>query len=130
MKKIEVGKAYKTRDGREVRIYAVDGLGADAIHGALLAGERYWIPYSWDEGGSFLGSEPCDADIVIPPLKYEGEATVMGFGDGINSTIFVPSEFSGLKVKFTLEVLEPTENEKLEQLRDNLCRQRQVTNKE
>jgi len=30
---------------------------------------------------------------------------VVGFGEGINSIIFVPSEFEGLDVKFTLEVL-------------------------
>jgi len=103
MKKIEVGKAYKTRDGREVRIYAVDGLGADAIHGALLAGERYWIPYSWDSDGSFLGSEPCDADIVIPPLKYEGVARIDSYFEGGNPKIYVPIEFAGLEVEYTLK---------------------------
>ena len=105
MKKIEVGKTYKTRDGREVRIYAVDGLGVDAIHGAVFDGEREWLPCSWPEGGSYVGGEVRAGDIVMEPLKYEGEATVVGFGEGINSIIFVPSGFRGLDVKFTLEVL-------------------------
>jgi len=108
MKNIEVGKTYKTRNGREVRIYALDGIGLQAIHGAIFEGTIVffgWYSYSWDSDGSHLGSEVSDCDIVIPPLKYEGEATVVGFGEGINSIIFVPSEFEGLDVKFTLEVL-------------------------
>ena len=131
MKKLEVGKSYKTRDGREVRVYDVDGFGLYPIYGSVFTGERERFT-TWLKNGCHLGGEVSDLDIVLSPLKYEGEATVVGFGDGINSTIFVPSEFEGLKVKFTLEVLEPTENEKLDQLRarDNFCRQRQVTNKE
>lgn len=32
---IELGKQYRTRDGRDVRIYAVDGAGVHPIHGAI-----------------------------------------------------------------------------------------------
>ena len=103
MKKIEVGKSYKTRDGREVRIYAVDGSNGQPVHGAVLNESRQWDCHTWDLQGQFLKGEASIFDVIIPPLKYEGEATVVGFGDGINSTIFVPSEFEGLKVKFTLE---------------------------
>ena len=103
MKKIEVGKSYKTRDGSTVRIYAVDGIRDRAIHGAVFDKMGAWLSTTWPADGSYLQRHSHDWDIVTPPLKYEGEATVMGFGDGINSTIFVPSEFEGLKVKFTLE---------------------------
>ena len=33
---IDKSKTYRTRDGREVRIYATDGVGDQAIHGAVL----------------------------------------------------------------------------------------------
>jgi hypothetical protein len=35
MTKIELGKTYRTRDGREVKIYAVDGGGEFPIHGGV-----------------------------------------------------------------------------------------------
>jgi len=103
MKKIEVGKTYKTRDGREVRIYAVDGLRADAIHGAIFEGTIGWYSYSWDSDGSYLGCEPSDCDIVIPPLKYEGVARIDSYFEGGNPKIYVPIEFAGLEVEYTLK---------------------------
>jgi len=42
MKNIEVGKTYKTRNGREVRIYALDGIGLQAIHGAIFEGTIFF----------------------------------------------------------------------------------------
>ncbi len=108
MKKIEVGKSYKTRNGREVRIYTLDGIGLQAIHGAIFEGTIGWYSYSWDSDGSYLGCEPSDCDIVIPPLKYEG-VTRIKVAEHCRSTraeFFVPYEFEGLEVKFTLEVLD------------------------
>ena len=35
MKKIEVGKSYKTRNGRQVRIYAIDGSGGKPVHASI-----------------------------------------------------------------------------------------------
>ena len=105
MKKIEVGKSYKTRDGREVRIYTLDGIGLQAIHGAILnEGEGEWSCQTWDVQGQFLEGETSIFDIVIPPLKYEGVDKVQSFGG--HSILFVPDEFAGLEVKFTLEVLD------------------------
>ena len=101
MKNIEVGKTYKTRNGREVRIYALDGIGLQAIHGAIFEGTIGWYPYSWDSDGSYLGSGPCDCDIVIPPLKYEGVDKVVIFGG--HPVIFVPDEFTGIDVEYTLK---------------------------
>ena len=44
--KIEPGKFYKTRDGRKVRIYTVDGALNEPIHGAILYGHG-WQSNSW-----------------------------------------------------------------------------------
>ena len=48
--KIEVGKFYKTRDGRKARIYALDGLGRYHVHGAILKGDR-WVVETWANTG-------------------------------------------------------------------------------
>ena len=104
MKKIEVGKSYKTRNGREVRIYTLDGIGLQAIHGAIFEGTIGWYSYSWDSDGSYLGCEPSDCDIVIKPLRFEGVDKVQSFGG--HSILFVPDEFAGKEVKYTLEVLD------------------------
>jgi len=100
MKKIEVGKEYKTRDGSAVRIYAIDGTGETAIHGAIFEKLGLWVPTTWCTDGSFLKDRSHDFDIVLTPLKFEGVAKVGKFGD---LRIDVPMEFSWKEVKFTLE---------------------------
>jgi hypothetical protein len=47
---IDINKQYRTRDGREVRIYATDGRGIYPVHGAVKV-EDEWIPYTWQEIG-------------------------------------------------------------------------------
>jgi hypothetical protein len=47
---IDINKKYRTRDGREVRIYATDGRGIYPVHGAVKV-EDGWIPYTWQEIG-------------------------------------------------------------------------------
>ena len=103
MKKIEVGKSYNTRDGRQVRIYAIDGSGGQPVHGAFLSGGE-WTSQTWDVQGQFIEGETSNLDVIIPPLKYEGVNKVQSFGG--HSILFVPDEFAGLEVKFTLEVLD------------------------
>jgi len=48
---IEVGKFYKTRDGRKARIYAVDGVKDFPIHGAVYTGNDEWCGTIWRFGG-------------------------------------------------------------------------------
>jgi hypothetical protein len=50
---IELGKQYRTRDGREVRIYAVDGgNGFHPIHGAILQPNGGWEVVVWNRDGT------------------------------------------------------------------------------
>ena len=50
---IDKNKQYRTRDGREVRIYATDaGMGQNIIHGATHDGEFGWVPHVWMPDGS------------------------------------------------------------------------------
>jgi hypothetical protein len=45
---IDINKKYRTRDGREVRIYATDGgLGHCMTHGAAKNESGYWQSFSW-----------------------------------------------------------------------------------
>ena len=67
--KIEMGKKYKTRDGRDVRIYAVDGFGVHCVHGAYFDtadyGEVGWIDDSWTINGEVVeGQEGFDLELV------------------------------------------------------------------
>ena len=74
MRKVEVGKSYKTRNGREVRIYAVDGAGDTAIHGAVWSNLGTWRSTSWYADGSYLECVSHDWDIVIPRNETETQA--------------------------------------------------------
>lgn len=66
---IELGKQYKTRDGREVRIYAVDGGGHKPIHGAIREGDG-WFAASWLQGG--VGALHINSLIEVKPrIKRE-----------------------------------------------------------
>lgn len=47
---IDKSKIYKTRDGREVRIYATDGVLPYPIHGAIKTKEG-WVRASWTPDG-------------------------------------------------------------------------------
>lgn len=47
---IELGKQYQTRDGHEVRIYAVDGNADYPVHGAVLY-DYGWSPTFWTLDG-------------------------------------------------------------------------------
>ena len=56
---IDINKKYRTRDGREVRIYAVDGGGMHPVHGSVLMNNGMndgWRSATWKTDGriSFL----------------------------------------------------------------------------
>jgi hypothetical protein len=62
MSKIELGKQYRTRDGREARIYAVDGQAHAPIHGATKE-MRGWVVREWAEDGQYLDVR-SDYDLI------------------------------------------------------------------
>lgn len=74
--KIEMGKQYKTRDGREVRIYATDcGTGVQQVHGAVKRENGGWYPASWSISGVFRnGSNPNPIDLVEVKPRIVREA--------------------------------------------------------
>ena len=61
---IDPKKQYRTRDGREVRIYATDGCNGHRIHGAIYDGlEHGWQHRAWFHGGR-MHCEPSGADLI------------------------------------------------------------------
>lgn len=69
---IDKNKTYKTRDGREVRIYATDGRAVYPIHGAILQ-EHGWQQSCWAVDGlhsiSSSGNHSGDLIEVRPRHK-------------------------------------------------------------
>ena len=66
---IDINKKYRTRDGREVRIYATDGGGVHCVHGAVKNLEG-WAMCSWVQGGSEMPLEGwCDLIEAKPRIQ-------------------------------------------------------------
>jgi len=84
---IDINKKYRTREGREVRIYAVDGGGSHPVQGACSHPETgVWVLQRWTEQGRISGPDfPCDLIEVKPRIKrtvwlnvYPGNHFMMG----------------------------------------------------
>ena len=69
---IDKNKQYRTRNGKEVRIYAVDGDCEMPIHGAVL-NEIGWSVHSWARDGKWCPSMTDDLDLieVRPRIRRE-----------------------------------------------------------
>ena len=66
---IDINKKYRTRGGQEVRIYATDGRGLHAIHGAFKDHDE-WRTCTWQENGvNFILEGPFDLVEVKPRIK-------------------------------------------------------------
>jgi len=83
---IDKNKQYRTRDGREVRIYATDGVGSHPVHGAIKNPDG-WRQATWMRDG-YWASVDMGSDLieVKPRIKrevwvnvYEGEQQAMSW---------------------------------------------------
>lgn len=72
--KVEMGKQYRTRDGREVRIYAVDGGGHKPIHGAVMNNGK-WVSHIWTAAG-LLQDVQCSSDLIEVRPRIQREVWV------------------------------------------------------
>lgn len=66
--KIEVGKTYRCRNGCLARVYATDGSGYYAVHGAVKSGGG-WDIKEWDAKGTRCSSE--DGYDLVSDWKVE-----------------------------------------------------------
>lgn len=80
---IDPKKTYKTRDGREVRIYAVDGDEEMPVHGAILT-KHGWKVNSWARDGKWCPNMTDAVDLieVKPSIKREVWVNVFKHEDG------------------------------------------------
>lgn len=72
---ISKDKTYRTRDGREVRIYATDGGGAWPVHGAVKLGHQ-WFMREWTEHGMSTLQEQCVTDFDLFEVKPRHKRTM------------------------------------------------------
>jgi hypothetical protein len=76
---IDINKQYRTRDGREVRIYATDGgdlCENRTIHGAVLSGSN-WVFAVWNAmNGKCYASVKQDMEIDLIEVRPRHKRTV------------------------------------------------------
>ena len=79
---IDKNKTYKTRDGREVRIYATDGRAFYPIHGAILQ-EHGWQQSCWAVDGlhSISSSGNHSGDLIEVRPRHKRTAWVNVYED-------------------------------------------------
>jgi len=82
---ISKDKTYRTRDGREVRIYATDGGGAYPVHGAVL-GTNFWSTTNWSENGSYrINHDDHEYDLIEVRPRHKRTVWLNAYGDNTNS---------------------------------------------
>lgn len=81
---IDKNKQYRTRDGREVRIYATDGHPELTVHGAVKL-EDGWEVCGWRSDGRLGGYTITDSDLieVKPRIKREVWVNVYPDTEGV-----------------------------------------------
>lgn len=72
---IDPKKQYRTRDGREVRIYDVNCGGDWPIHGAHYDGGR-WSVCAWKKKGRIFDDGECSLDLIEVRLRIQREVWV------------------------------------------------------
>ena len=79
---IDITKKYKTRDGKEVRIYAIYENKRHSVHGAVLL-EDEWCIHCWTSEGAFsLTGTSHNLDLVEVKEKKTIKIGVAVFKDG------------------------------------------------
>jgi len=69
---IDINKQYRTRDGREVRIYATDGHPSEPVHGAFQDYSCAWNSSIWNhDGTNIYGKRDADLIEVKPRIKQK-----------------------------------------------------------
>ena len=72
---IDINKQYRTRDGREVRIYATDGGGRNPVHGSIKE-EDGWIFQVWPKSGRYFEDDDEDYRIDLIEVRPRHKRTV------------------------------------------------------
>lgn len=79
---IELGKQYKTRDGCEARVYAVDAGGSHSVHGAIKR-NGVWVITAWAKEGQWSMHDSINDLIEVKPrIQREVWVNVYHAGQG------------------------------------------------
>lgn len=78
---ISMDKKYKTRDGKEVKIYSVEGNYKDRVHGAIMEDGK-WLFARWTKDGGYSDDYVSELDLVEVKerKKFERWINVYVFG--------------------------------------------------
>lgn len=105
---IDKEKQYRTRDGREVRIYATDGDTEMPIHGAIKT-ERGWEHYGWGRNGGGILYQ-SDLIEIRPRIKREywvnvSKGMIVGYPhkETLLESLHRPTKFSDACVKVVID---------------------------
>ena len=106
---IDINKKYRTRDGREVRIYATDGRAMYPIHGAILQ-EHGWQQSCWAVDGlhSISSSGNHSGDLIEVRPRHKRTVWLHVFKNGsvcaTEETFHVPAgRIACIKVELDFE---------------------------
>jgi hypothetical protein len=78
---IDMTKKYRTRDGREVRIYATDGIDEYPVHGAVLS-EYGWGSDTWT-GNGYVFEDESENEGDLIEVKPERVVWINEYKNGI-----------------------------------------------
>jgi len=90
---IDKSKTYRTRDGREVRIYATDGNAPYCIHGAVL-NEDGWTAEGWLSNGKWDRTDnvPLNSDLIEVKPRIKREVWVNVYPEDIQTLFYRTKE--------------------------------------
>ena len=81
---IDINKKYRTRDGREARVYAIDGNGPYPVHGAIKW-EKGWKTENWTADGKY-STTVIDRHLDLVEVKPRIKETIyINIYDGYKS---------------------------------------------
>jgi hypothetical protein len=109
---IDINKQYRTRDGREVRIYATDeGCGVASVHGAIKTKDGIWHVYSWSEDGLSIFGRERDEDLIEVRPRHKRTVWVTVYpmnryqisDENIQCDIYPPKRIACIKVELDFE---------------------------
>jgi hypothetical protein len=92
---IDINKKYRTRCGREVRIYATDGEGAFPVQGAILFGKGWRMRQWMKDGSAHINTGDSDSDLIEARPRHKRTVWLHVFKNGsvcaTEETYYVPA---------------------------------------